>query len=415
MERCDIVIVGGGIAGSALATVLARDGLSVVVLEATANFPDRVRGESMQPWGVAEARTLGLEQVFLDAGAHVAHEWLHFDADLPNDVSFANPLPVGAIGPEVTGSMNLRHPDACAALATAAAGAGARVVRGVTAVDVLAGSEPEVAAETPEGTLRFAPRLVVGADGRNSAVRRQVGIELDRQRAAHMIAGLLVGDLPADVPTDRDVLASQDDLFMASFFQPEGRLRVYLCPPLSERHRFSGPGGTTRFLDAAAFPCIPWGDALAHATPAGPLAAYPGDESWCEQPYAEGVVLIGDAAGHNNPIIGQGLSISLRDVRMVRDVVRAGDVSPAAFTPYGAERMERLRRLRAGADFMAATFAEDCDDRPRRRARFFELQMTEPLMFGLLGGLFGGPENGPAEAFDGRLTDAIRSPAAATT
>jgi hypothetical protein len=61
---------------------------------------------------------------------------------------------------------------------------------------------------------------------------------------------------------------------------------------------------------------------------------------------------------------------------------------------------------------MAAGFAEDSDEREKRRARFFELQQTEPLMLGLLMALFGGPESGPAQAFDGRLLDAVRGDAA---
>ena len=52
----DVVVVGGGLAGSSLATVLARAGIGVLVLEKETRFKDRVRGENMLPWGVATAR-----------------------------------------------------------------------------------------------------------------------------------------------------------------------------------------------------------------------------------------------------------------------------------------------------------------------------------------------------------------------
>jgi 2-polyprenyl-6-methoxyphenol hydroxylase-like FAD-dependent oxidoreductase len=212
-----------------------------------------------------------------------------------------------------------------------------------------------------------------------------------------MIAGLLVDGLN-DVPDQQDFLASEGDLFMAAFHQGGGRLRVYLCPGNDQRHRFGGPAGLEEFRRSAAFRCIPFGDRLAEAEPAGPLATYPGDESWTERPYSEGVVLIGDAAGYNNPIIGEGLSIALRDARMLRDLLRNGDGRgepwAAGLEAYATERVERMRRLRAGADFMAAAFAADGPDRPAR-------------MMGLLGALFGGPENGPPEAFDGRLIRAV--------
>jgi 2-polyprenyl-6-methoxyphenol hydroxylase-like FAD-dependent oxidoreductase len=68
----DILVVGGGIAGASLAYALASEGLGVTVLEATEEYRDRVRGEAMQAWGVKEARDLGVEQVLLDAGAHIS-------------------------------------------------------------------------------------------------------------------------------------------------------------------------------------------------------------------------------------------------------------------------------------------------------------------------------------------------------
>jgi 2-polyprenyl-6-methoxyphenol hydroxylase-like FAD-dependent oxidoreductase len=56
----DVAIVGGGIAGGALAVRLARAGLAVTVLEQSVEFRDRVRGETMFPWGCAELATSDL-------------------------------------------------------------------------------------------------------------------------------------------------------------------------------------------------------------------------------------------------------------------------------------------------------------------------------------------------------------------
>ena len=79
----DVVIVGGGIAGTALAAALGRAGIDVIVLEAAEVYRDRVRGETMLPWGVSEARRLGVEQALLGAGAHVATAWVRYDAHIP--------------------------------------------------------------------------------------------------------------------------------------------------------------------------------------------------------------------------------------------------------------------------------------------------------------------------------------------
>ena len=53
----DLIIVGGGLAGAALARVMAEDGHAVLVLERETRMKDRVRGELMWPWGTATPPT----------------------------------------------------------------------------------------------------------------------------------------------------------------------------------------------------------------------------------------------------------------------------------------------------------------------------------------------------------------------
>ncbi len=148
-------------------------------------------------------------------------------------------------------------------------------------------------------------------------------------------------------PADQMSLGTEGDLYYLVFPRAHGRARLYLLHDLAQRGRFAGPDRQARFLDAFRFRCLPDADVFRAARPAGPCAFYPMNDTWTDDPCAPGVVLIGDAAGWNDPIIGQGLSIALRDVRMVADVVRAGpDRSVAAFTPYVAGA--------AGADAAAA-------------------------------------------------------------
>ena len=53
MPDYDLITVGGGLGGAALAKVLAEKGLRVLVIEREREFKDRIRGEIMWPWGVA--------------------------------------------------------------------------------------------------------------------------------------------------------------------------------------------------------------------------------------------------------------------------------------------------------------------------------------------------------------------------
>ena len=52
----DIITVGGGLGGAALATVMAKHGARVLVLERQVKFKDRVRGEAIHPWGGSRAK-----------------------------------------------------------------------------------------------------------------------------------------------------------------------------------------------------------------------------------------------------------------------------------------------------------------------------------------------------------------------
>ena len=73
------------------------------------------------------------------------------------------------------------------------------------------------------------------------------------------------------------------------------------------------------------------------AAPAGPVRPrFRRRRGPPDAPYVDGVVLIGDAAGHNDPIIGQGLSIADAYARIVRDLVVLEDARDAAsFAEYG--------------------------------------------------------------------------------
>src|SRR5262249_60301420 len=70
-EKYEGVIIGGGIAANALATVLARTGRAVLVLERSTVYRDKVRGEVFHAWGVAEAQRLGIyEALVRSSGIH---------------------------------------------------------------------------------------------------------------------------------------------------------------------------------------------------------------------------------------------------------------------------------------------------------------------------------------------------------
>jgi 2-polyprenyl-6-methoxyphenol hydroxylase-like FAD-dependent oxidoreductase len=399
MADYDVIIVGGGIGGSALATVLSKAGRSVLLLEASEAYVDRVRGEWIAPWGVTEVRRLGLYDLLIGAGGHHVTRHVTYDELRTPEAAEARSLPLNVFAPDVAGPLCLGHPHHCQTLFDAARAAGADARRGVQVTDIALAAEPGVTFLEGDREIRASARLVVGADGRTSAVRETAGITLHQDKPHHWFAGLLVEGAEGWDPALQSI-GTEGDFGYLAFPQGDGRVRVYGGYALDQAQRFRGPDGARRFLDAFAMACSPANRHLVAGRPAGPLYSYINADAWTDEPFANGCVLVGDAAGWNDPIIGQGLSITYRDVRSVAGILAASDDwSPAAFQPYAEERAERMRRLRFAASIQAGLDMK-FGPRARQRAhRYFQRTVTDPAL-GLHGlAVMAGPDAVPAEYF----------------
>ena len=404
-ETFDLIIVGGGIGGSALASVMARAGKSVLLLEKQDAYLDRVRGEWMAPWGVAEARRLDLYDLLRASGGHHLTRHITYDEGMSPAEAEAFAQGLDIFVPGVPGPLCIRHPVHCEALFNEAARAGAEALRPVIVTAITAGPAPSVSF-THEGRARTAAApLLVGADGRASEVREAARVPLHQDQPHHWFAGLLV-DGVEDWSDELQAIGTEGDFGFLAFPQGGARVRVYGGYALEERSRFAGKDGARRFLDAFRMKSCPANDAIAAGEPAGPLLSYFNHDSWTDEPFAPGVVLVGDAAGWNDPIIGLGLSITYRDVRLVSDILKATpDGAAPDFRPYGEERRERMRRLRFTASVQAALDMEFGATAAARRKSFHTRAAADPMLRVLSMAVMGGPEVCPPEAF----TDAHRA------
>jgi menaquinone-9 beta-reductase len=369
----DIVVVGGGIAGATIALVLARAGLTVTVLEQQLLYRDRVRGEYMQPWGVAEAQHLGISEILVKAGGFFVRRIIPYDEIHSPHAAEAMARTLGELVPGVPGAMCVSHPAACLALSQAAETAGAKIIRGIGRPTLMPGSEPEVTFELNGVEHRLSCRLIVGADGRSSTVRAQAGIRLLRDEPTHLISGMLVDHVP-EWPQEDSAVGTEGDVCFLVFPQGGQKLRLYTCTALDQRSRYSGPLGPRRFLDDfRGLSCFPWHEALGRATPIGPCATMGGEDTWTEVPFVEGIVLVGDAGGYNDPIIGEGLSLALRDVRLLSEVLLEDpEWAPPRLELYGNRHREGLSRMRIVAALRAALSAQFGPEAAARRAHFRE-------------------------------------------
>jgi 2-polyprenyl-6-methoxyphenol hydroxylase-like FAD-dependent oxidoreductase len=295
----------------------------------------------MAPWGVAEAAELGLLDLLSGTGGGFVPRTVPYDETLSPVDAEASARDLRRLHTIGTGPLCTGHPAMCAALCAAAEAAGASVLRGVRDIAISAGERPGISFEHEGGRFAWRLRLVIGADGRNSLVRRQLGFIELHDEPHNLIGGMLVDGVP-EWPQDTLALGTEGDMHYLVFPQGGAKLRLYACYGFGGRERFTGAGREQNLLTAFRMRCLPAGEHIARATPIGPFHSFSNEDHWVERPVAPGVVLIGDAAGHNDPIIGQGTSITLRDVRIVRDILRAGDWREAAFEGYVVERLERM-------------------------------------------------------------------------
>jgi 2-polyprenyl-6-methoxyphenol hydroxylase-like FAD-dependent oxidoreductase len=411
MKNFDVVIVGGGAGGSALATTLAAAGLEVQLLERLTEFGDRVRGEWIAPWGVAEAKRLSIYDALMAAGGHHLSRHIAYDQlTAPTDAE-ANALPIGMLHPESPGPLCIEHVILQNTMIRLAAEAGAHVRRGVTGVEVHPGPQSEVRFRHDGVEHVVSCRMLVGADGRSSVVRRRLGIELFEDPISHLIAGLLI-EAADEWPDDLQAMGQVGDIGYLVFPQGGGKIRLYAEYDATERGRFSGPNGAEEFLAAFDMDCVPHSQSLAKATPIGPCRSFPSQDAWTDRPFAPGAVLVGDAAGYNDPILGQGLSITLRDARLVRDALLAGNDwnDSALFEPYADERRERMCRLRFVARVVTELFARFGEQATERRKRAFRRIRNHPENSAILAAPYLGPELVDGELFSDALFDRIFEP-----
>ena len=105
----------------------------------------------------------------------------------------------------------------------------------------------------------------------------------------------------------------------------------------------------------------------------GPLATFSGAAKWVDHPYKEGVALVGDAAATSDPTWGEGLSLTMRDVRVLRDALLDHDDWDAAGHAYAVEHDRHYGVVHMVDNWMTQLFMETGAEADARRARAFPL------------------------------------------
>ena len=364
----DLILVGGGLGGSALAKVMADAGAKVLVLEQEARFKDRVRGEFLAPWGVAEARQLAIEDTLQNCGCSLPY--LEMGLGQARDLVATTPQALPAFG--------FSHPEMQEALLQAAATAGAHVRREVTVVGVDPGNPPRVRFRNLGSTETFSARMVVSCDGRNSATRKWAGFAVTRQNHPLLFAGVLLTDLAMPCDVGHYFFNPAMDTVVGVVYEGGNRFRAYLAYPTEGMERLQGEQTLPRFLEysrrTTVFPEFYDGPVRC----IGPLASFTCDEDWVEHPYSDGVALVGDAAATSDPAYGQGISLTLRDVRTLSQKLLSNSDWDGAGHDYATEHQHYFSVIHTSCEWLRQIFQEQGPDADQRRATAMPLIQEDP-------------------------------------
>ena len=353
----DLLTVGGGLGGAALAKVMAEAGTRVLVLEQEPKFRDRVRGEFLAPWGVAEAWQLGIADLFQQCGCDVPS--VEMGMGRPRDLPSTTPHGLAAIG--------FSHPELQEALLQAATAAGAHVRRGVVVTSVEPGDPPRVQVRLDSNQETLSARLVVAADGRKSGARKSARFVVTREPHPFLFAGVLLTGLALPHHVAHYCFNPSLAMVAAVVYEGVDRFRAYLAYPTEGVERLQGEQALPRFLDysrrTTAFPDIYDGAPRA----IGPLASFSSEEDWVEHPYHDGVALIGDAAATSDPVYGQGMSLTLRDVRTLSEKLLSSQWDVAG-NEYASEHRHYFNVIHTSCAWLRQMFQEQGPEADLRRA-----------------------------------------------
>jgi 2-polyprenyl-6-methoxyphenol hydroxylase-like FAD-dependent oxidoreductase len=374
----DVVIAGGGLAGSALGGILARGGLKIVIVERERAFRDRIRGEFTWPWGCAEVDRLGLVPVF---GAIEALSLLRMDEYLGGEFS-------RAIDVVPRPGLTFQHVALQDALLTWAQAQGAEILRPARVVHFEPGDLPTVRLDRNGVRESMTGRLVVAATGRESGAREWTGSASETDRKHHRFGGVSIEG--AAFP-EGSLLLGQNAPEQALLFhlsRAHSRLYVRTFDDVLQET------GLARSFNALLDNVRPWfaSGVLANARQIGPLGFFPNSNSWATRLTAPGLALIGDVAGSADPSGGHGTSLVFRDVRVLSDLLLASDDWPAALATYEAERRTYFDVIHARDRWYGQVAAERGSEGEERRTRQAKARELDPTLAGFGAIEFLGPD-----------------------
>ncbi|GAA3441400.1 FAD-dependent monooxygenase [Planomonospora venezuelensis] len=335
----NVLIVGGGTAGSALAILLARGGVAVDVAEIKPDLTALGSGITLQGNALRVLHDLGVWDRVAAAGFAFDSLGLRTPGgDLVAEIPDAH-----TGGPGLPATLGMNRPELAAILADAVRDAGARIRLGLT-VDALADTGDGVRAELSDGTAADYD-LVVGADGIRSRVRGLLGVG-----AAPRPAGMGIWRIHTRRPkgVERTDLVYGGPCFIAGYCPTgEDTMYAYLVEKARPRESVTDAGKPALMRALAEGYGGAWDEIRADITDPERINYTWFESLLVDRPWNRGrTVLIGDAAHACPPTLAQGAAQCLEDAAVLAELLLAADrLDQPLFDAFMDRRYGRVKAV----------------------------------------------------------------------
>ncbi|HEX8503068.1 MAG TPA: NAD(P)/FAD-dependent oxidoreductase [Pyrinomonadaceae bacterium] len=309
-EHFDVVIVGARCAGSPLAILLKRAGLSVCVVD-QAGFPsDALSTHMFQISGIEVMQKLGIfDDVLATNAPPVTTCHMRFE-----DVDFSGPPRVREGDPPVPMLCVRRISlDVILVEKARAEGVDVRLHTRVTGLVEKDGRVAGIRVAARDGhASTISAGLVVGADGRLSTIARLVGARRYHVLPSERLSTWAYFSGVPREPEARLFYFRQGDEFIVASPTDNDLFLAISCPSVeqSPAYRADGEGAFNR----AVATCEPLADLLSGAKRETKFRGLTRFEGYFREAAGPGWVLVGDSGHFKEPTPGQGISDALRQV-----------------------------------------------------------------------------------------------------
>jgi 2-octaprenyl-6-methoxyphenol hydroxylase len=357
MSDFDVAIIGGGMVGASCALALAQTPLRVVLVESVApesraqpSFDERTTALGNSSRRIFQA--LGVWDSF--AGTAAAIRTIHVsDA---GHFGFAR-LEAREQGIEAFGYVAGNQAIGAALWRHLAARPTRTTLRVPAALETVEADADHVklGLRTAGGVERLTARLVVAADGVDSAARRAAGIDTSVQEYDQVA---LVANVAADRPHDGAAYErfTGSGPFAVLPLRDGSYTVIWTRAPAQAEE-------TLRLQDAAFLAELQaaFGWRVGRFVRAGRRAAYPLRLARAHHPVGHRTVLIGNAAQTLHPVAGQGFNLGLRDAAVLAETLAGAGGDPGSkevLASFAAQRASDRRGVVGFTDGLVKLFGD---------------------------------------------------------